>query len=67
MQINQDLRRQSFVERFVLVGATHLKSAEQTDAVIAEAIRVFDKIYADTVGADNADTVGADNTEEIEF
>ena len=57
MQINQDLRRQSFVERFVLVGTPHLKSAEQTDAVIAEAIRVFDKIYADTVGADNAEEI----------
>ena len=57
MQINQDLRRQSFVERFVLVGTTHLKSAEQTDAVIAEAIRVFNKIYADTVGADNTEEI----------
>ena len=57
MQINQDLRRQSFVERFVLVGATRLKSAEQTDAVIAEAIRVFNKIYADTVGADNTEEI----------
>ena len=57
MQINQDLRRQSFVERFVLVGTPHLKSAEQTDAVIAEAIRVFDKIYADTVGADNTEEI----------
>ena len=57
MQINQDLRRQSFVERFVLAGATHLKSAEQTDAVIAEAIRVFNKIYADTVGADNTEEI----------
>ena len=57
MQINQDLRRQSFVERFVLVGAPRLKSAEQTDAVIAEAIRVFDKIYADTVGADNTEEI----------